>query len=176
MRRPEPPHRCAPRCLQLSLRPCCTAAATGCGPEPELILVCDARSERVLLLVPVLRLQQRKGDPATLTPCQCSVTHTRRASRRRAGEKGRRCGRGGPQGNEEVRGKSYMLGLEEVSRRVAEAWERGAEEVCMQGGIHPDFTGDTYLRRGPDHPAHHLPSPPSCALAARLAGHGRPHR
>lgn len=61
-------------------------------------------------------------------------------------------GAGGEQGSEEVRGKSYMLGLEEVSRRVAEAWDRGAGEVCMQGGIHPDFTGDTYLRRGPAHP------------------------
>ena len=33
-----------------------------------------------------------------------------------------------------------------MARRTAEAWDRGATEVCMQGGIHPDFTGDTYLR------------------------------
>ena len=26
-----------------------------------------------------------------------------------------------------------------------EAWERGATEVCLQGGIHPDYTGATYL-------------------------------
>jgi FO synthase len=32
-----------------------------------------------------------------------------------------------------------------VARRVGEAWDRGAVEVCMQGGIHPDFTGETYL-------------------------------
>ena len=31
------------------------------------------------------------------------------------------------------------------SRRAREAWERGATEVCMQGGIHPDYTGETYL-------------------------------
>ena len=31
------------------------------------------------------------------------------------------------------------------ARRVREAWERGATEVCMQGGIHPRFTGETYL-------------------------------
>lgn len=36
--------------------------------------------------------------------------------------------------------------MEEIQRRVAEAWDRGATEVCLQGGIHPDFTGDTYLR------------------------------
>jgi Radical SAM superfamily len=28
---------------------------------------------------------------------------------------------------------------------VAEAWDRGASEVCLQGGIHPDFSGSTYL-------------------------------
>ncbi|GAB4814256.1 hypothetical protein N2152v2_001302 [Parachlorella kessleri] len=47
---------------------------------------------------------------------------------------------------EELRGAPYLLPLEEISRRAAEAWERGATEVCMQGGIHPDFTGETYLR------------------------------
>ena len=44
-----------------------------------------------------------------------------------------------------LRGPAYDLSLEEVARRVREAWERGATEVCMQGGIHPDYTGDTYL-------------------------------
>jgi len=44
-----------------------------------------------------------------------------------------------------LRGAPYLLDLEEVRRRVAEAWARGATEVCMQGGIHPEFTGETYL-------------------------------
>lgn len=47
--------------------------------------------------------------------------------------------------NEELRGASYRLPLEEISRRVEEAWERGATEVCMQGGIHPEYTGASYL-------------------------------
>ncbi|KAL3686947.1 hypothetical protein R1sor_013256 [Riccia sorocarpa] len=47
--------------------------------------------------------------------------------------------------SEERRGKPYVLSLEEISRRSAEAWERGATEVCMQGGIHPEYTGETYL-------------------------------
>src|SRR5690606_9947197 len=34
---------------------------------------------------------------------------------------------------------------EEVIRRAREAWDRGATEVCMQGGIHPDYTGNTYV-------------------------------
>ncbi|MBC7778643.1 MAG: 5-amino-6-(D-ribitylamino)uracil--L-tyrosine 4-hydroxyphenyl transferase CofH, partial [Proteobacteria bacterium] len=44
-----------------------------------------------------------------------------------------------------LRGAAYDLDDAEISRRVAEAWARGATEVCMQGGIHPDYTGDTYL-------------------------------
>ena len=46
---------------------------------------------------------------------------------------------------ENLRGDSYDLDADEVARRVREAWQRGATEVCMQGGIHPDYTGETYL-------------------------------
>ena len=47
--------------------------------------------------------------------------------------------------SENLRGQPYDLALEEVVRRAREAWQRGATEVCMQGGIHPDYTGGTYL-------------------------------
>lgn len=47
--------------------------------------------------------------------------------------------------SENLRGAPYVVDLEEIARRTAEAWERGATEVCLQGGIHPRFTGDTYL-------------------------------
>jgi len=47
--------------------------------------------------------------------------------------------------HEYLRGAPYDLSLEEIARRTAEAWERGATEVCMQGGIHPRFTGRDYL-------------------------------
>lgn len=47
--------------------------------------------------------------------------------------------------HEDLRGKPYDLALDEIARRVVEAWERGATEVCMQGGIHPDYTGQTYI-------------------------------
>ena len=46
---------------------------------------------------------------------------------------------------EHLRGPAYDLDLGEVTRRTAEAWSRGATEVCMQGGIHPHYTGETYL-------------------------------
>lgn len=44
-----------------------------------------------------------------------------------------------------LRGRPYELDLDEIQRRTREAWARGASEVCMQGGIHPDFSGETYL-------------------------------
>ncbi len=47
--------------------------------------------------------------------------------------------------SENLRGRPYDLPLEEIVRRTQEAWERGATEVCLQGGIHPDYTGETYL-------------------------------
>jgi FO synthase len=47
--------------------------------------------------------------------------------------------------HENLRGQPYDLSLQEIQRRVVEAWDRGATEVCMQGGIHPDYTGETYV-------------------------------
>ncbi len=44
-----------------------------------------------------------------------------------------------------LRGEPYLLGVEEIQRRVAEAVEAGATEVCLQGGIHPSFDGDYYI-------------------------------
>lgn len=47
--------------------------------------------------------------------------------------------------SENLRGKPYDISGDEIARRSREAWQRGATEVCMQGGIHPDYTGQTYL-------------------------------
>ena len=44
-----------------------------------------------------------------------------------------------------LRGAPYLLDLDDISERVVEAEERGATEVCLQGGIHPDFDGDYYV-------------------------------
>ncbi|MBV8958321.1 MAG: 5-amino-6-(D-ribitylamino)uracil--L-tyrosine 4-hydroxyphenyl transferase CofH [Actinobacteria bacterium] len=44
-----------------------------------------------------------------------------------------------------LRGTPYLLEVDEITRRVAEAEERGATEVCLQGGIHPSFDGDYYI-------------------------------
>jgi FO synthase len=44
-----------------------------------------------------------------------------------------------------LRGTPYLLDREEIQRRVVEAVDCGATEVCLQGGIHPDFDGAYYL-------------------------------
>jgi FO synthase len=52
---------------------------------------------------------------------------------------------------------AYTLSLRQIGDRAAEAWDAGATEVCMQGGIHPDLPGTAYFeiasevkRRSPD--------------------------
>jgi FO synthase len=47
--------------------------------------------------------------------------------------------------SENLRGKPELLSVREVVDRCHEAVARGATEVCMQGGIHPSFTGDFYV-------------------------------
>src|SRR5437763_8044814 len=42
-----------------------------------------------------------------------------------------------------LRGDPYLLGVEEIQRRVAEAAAEGATEICLQGGIPPSFDGDS---------------------------------
>src|SRR5207244_754125 len=44
-----------------------------------------------------------------------------------------------------LRGRPYLVPVDEIVRRCREAWDRGAVEVCLQGGIHPAFTGDFYV-------------------------------
>ena len=47
--------------------------------------------------------------------------------------------------SENLRGRPYDLDWDEIVRRCEEAWDRGGTEVCLQGGIHPEYTGATYL-------------------------------
>jgi FO synthase len=46
---------------------------------------------------------------------------------------------------ENLRGPAYVVPTVEIVRRAHEAWERGAVEICLQGGIHPGFDGDYYV-------------------------------
>jgi len=42
--------------------------------------------------------------------------------------------------------KPYSIDIEEVVARSIEAYGMGASEVCLQGGIHPEYTGEFYLK------------------------------
>ena len=44
-----------------------------------------------------------------------------------------------------LRGKPYLLTLDDIAERAREAADLGATEVCLQGGIHPNFDGDFYV-------------------------------
>jgi 7,8-didemethyl-8-hydroxy-5-deazariboflavin synthase CofH subunit/7,8-didemethyl-8-hydroxy-5-deazariboflavin synthase CofG subunit len=44
-----------------------------------------------------------------------------------------------------LRGTPYLLSLDDIADRAIEAADAGATEVCLQGGIHPDFDGDYYI-------------------------------
>ena len=48
-------------------------------------------------------------------------------------------------GSKDLRGAPYDLSIDEIQRRTREAWQRGATEICMLGGISPNYTGETYL-------------------------------
>jgi FO synthase len=45
----------------------------------------------------------------------------------------------------DLRETPYLMSIEDVVERSREAWDLGATEVCLQGGIHPDFTGQFYI-------------------------------
>lgn len=45
----------------------------------------------------------------------------------------------------DLRGAPYLLTLDDIAQRASEAWEMGATEVTLQGGIHPSFDGDYYI-------------------------------
>ena len=48
-------------------------------------------------------------------------------------------------GHDDLRGQPYNISHAEIVRRTKEAIDRGATEVCLQGGIHPKYTGRTYI-------------------------------
>ncbi len=45
----------------------------------------------------------------------------------------------------DLRGRPYLLGIDEIAERAVEGARMGATEVCLQGGIHPDFDGNYYV-------------------------------
>lgn len=96
----------------------------------EFHIVCAAADE--------LRVEV-KGSAVTYVP-NCNINYTNICS-----YKCQFCAFSKGKASEELRGKAYDLSLSDIQAKVIEAWDRGASEVCLQGGIHPSYTGQTYL-------------------------------
>ncbi len=105
-----------------------TALLSARGPEIELLAAAADR-----------RRVERAGDRVTYVVCR-NVNYTNVCYFKCgfcAFSKGKLA--------ENLRGPAYLLSVDEVARRAVEAWSRGATEVCLQGGIHPGFSGRWYL-------------------------------
>jgi FO synthase len=108
--------------------------------EDEIVRLFNARGEerqRVLARADALR-RERNGDVVTYVVTR-NVQYTNVCYFR--------CGfcafsKGKLAAN--LRGAPYLVPHPEIVRRAVEAWERGATEICLQGGIHPSFDGDYY--------------------------------
>jgi FO synthase len=96
----------------------------------ELHILCAAADE--------LRVEV-KGSAVTYIP-NCNINYTNICS-----YKCQFCAFSKGKASDELRGKAYNLPLSEIQSKAADAWDRGASEVCLQGGIHPSYTGKTYL-------------------------------
>ena len=105
-----------------------TALLSARGPEIELLAAAADR-----------RRFERAGDRVTYVVCR-NVNYTNVCYFKCgfcAFSKGKLA--------ENLRGPAYLLSVDEVARRAVEAYARGATEVCLQGGIHPGFSGRWYL-------------------------------
>ncbi len=123
-------------------RALCEKASRGDGlDEPEIAALFSARGDDLVAVVRAADALRREvnGDAVTYVVNR-NINYTNVCYFRCqfcAFSKGKL--------SENLRGAPYDLDLDEIARRTAEAWERGATEVCMQGGIHPEYTGATYL-------------------------------
>lgn len=117
-------------------------AYSGHAPdETELVRLFNARADEVSAVCEVADVlrQQECGDTVSYAVNR-NINYTNIC-----GYKCQFCAFAKGDTSENLRGTPYDLDIGEVARRASEAWERGATEVCMQGGIHPRYTGDTYL-------------------------------
>ncbi|HEX7094614.1 MAG TPA: bifunctional FO biosynthesis protein CofGH [Acidimicrobiales bacterium] len=109
--------------------------------EDEIVTLFSARGREVRAIAEIadeLR-RQRVGDVVTWVANR-NINYTNICT-----FKCRFCGFSKGPLSLNLRGNPYLLGLDEIQRRVIEAANVGATEVCLQGGIHPDFDGDYYI-------------------------------
>jgi FO synthase len=125
-----------------SLAPLLARASAGAAlEEPDIVRLFSAREDEALEVCEAAdALRKRVSGDTVRYVVNRNINYTNVCSFRC-----RFCAFSKGKTHEALRGKPYDLAMEEIARRVDEAWARGATEVCMQGGIHPAYTGDTYL-------------------------------
>ncbi len=109
--------------------------------EAEIVSLFDARGEELHTLLQAADRLRREacGDTVTYVVNR-NINYTNICTYKCgfcAFSKGR--------SSRDLRGPAYLLDLEEIAKRTTEARAAGATEVCLQGGIHPSYTGHTYL-------------------------------
>lgn len=110
--------------------------------EPEIVRLFEARDEEFIAICRAANdLRQRVNGDVVSFVVNRNINYTNICYFRC-----QFCGFAKGKLSEDLRGTPYNLGLDEIVRRAQEAWDRGATEVCMQGGIHPEYTGETYLQ------------------------------
>jgi len=109
--------------------------------EHDVITLFSARDEDfdAVLAAADERRAERKGDAVTYV-INRNINYTNICY-----FKCQFCGFSKGKTHSHLRGAPYNIGLDEIRRRVLEAEAKGATEVCLQGGIHPEYTGQTYL-------------------------------
>jgi FO synthase len=108
---------------------------------PEIVTLFGARGAEVIMVAEVADDLRRRlvGDPVTYVRNR-NINYTNVCT-----FKCRFCAFSKGPLSLNLRGAPYLLELDEITRRVAEAEADGATEVCLQGGIHPSFDGEYYL-------------------------------
>jgi FO synthase len=109
--------------------------------EQEIVTLFSARGDDVTYVCNAANEVRKQVNGPTVTyAVNRNINYTNMCT-----YKCRFCAFSKGRGRNSLRGEPYLLDMPEIARRTVEAWERGATEVCMQGGIHPSFTGETYL-------------------------------
>ena len=108
---------------------------------PQIVSLFRARGAQVRSVVNCADILRKEvnGDDVTFVS-NCNINYTNVCT-----FKCRFCGFSKGPLSLNLRGKPYLHSLEEVVARASEAHANGATEVCLQGGIHPDFDGNYYI-------------------------------
>jgi FO synthase len=114
------------------------------GQEPgvdEITTLFAARGREVLAVAALAdELRERTVGPAVTWVSNRNINYTNICT-----FKCRFCGFSKGPLSLNLRGTPYLLSLDDIAGRVREAWDMGATEVCLQGGIHPNFDGEYYI-------------------------------